>query len=433
MKKGIASMRNTLALATLIAVSMTVSGSCQLTIAQCRDKARQHYPLIGQSNVLGQLEHYTISNANRAYLPQVTLSGRASYQSDVTEISLPIPGVKGFTGSKDQYQAVAEVSQTIWDGGATRSQKKIARASSAVEQQRLEVDLYALNERVNQVFFGILLLAEQLNQNQTLQDELQTNNARVSAYIKNGVANQADLDAVKVEQLNAQQRRIELAATQRAYLAMLSALIGESVSESSQLTRPEVQTPADADRTIKRPELQFFDAQISLYDSRRSALLASNLPRIGAFFQGAYGRPGLNMLNNDFSPYWIGGVRASWSLGNLYTQKANVTKLRLNMKSAELQRETFLLNTTLKVTQQDIDIDKYRELIESDDDIIVLRTSIKKSAEAKVENGTMSVSDLLREINAENLAMQTRSLHQIQLLVSQYALVNTTNNQRTGL
>jgi outer membrane protein TolC len=407
----------------LMLAGLAPSAFCQISIESCQQKAKDNYPLVKQRELFVQLEDYTVANARKGYLPQVALSARATYQSDVTEL----PAAPNGALSKDQYQAIAEVNKTIFDGGVIKSQIKIARASSEIEKQKLKVDLYALNDRVNQLFFGILLLTEQLNQNETLQKELETNYTRIAAYIQNGVANQSDLNAVRVEQLNAQQKQIEMKATQKSYREMLSVMIGEPIAEDRPLIKPPIQVLKSSGLQNNRPELQLFDAQSDYFSSQTSIIASSNKPKLSLFFQGCYGRPGLNMLKNDFTPYYIGGLRLSWNFGGLYTQRDDIHKIKLNMESVGLQKETFLFNTNLKVIQQKIDIEKFNEIIKGDDEIIVLRSSIKKSAEAKVENGTITVSDLIREINAENLAIQAKSLHEIQLLLSLYALKNTTN------
>ncbi|MBN1980848.1 MAG: TolC family protein [Chitinivibrionales bacterium] len=409
-----------------ILVALNSTGNCQLTIEACQEKSRSRYPLIRQHDILALLENYTIDNANKGYLPQFSLSAKTTYQSDVTKLPIKLPGVQSL--EKDQYQIAAEVSQILWDGGAIAAQKVISKATSDMEKQKLNVELFSLNDRVNQLFFGILLLAEQLIQNDILQKELQTNFTRVAAWMQNGIANQSDLNAIKVEQLNTLQRRTELLSTQRSYREMLSTLTGEPISESTELIKPDIQPPITDTLSINRPELALFQAQSALFSSQTRSLIAANYPKISLFVQGCFGRPGLNMLDNDFSFFYIAGLRFMWNFGSFYTYHNNLSKNDLSIRSIQLQKETFLFNTGLKVTQQCGEIDKYFDLIKNDDEIIALRSSIKKSAEAKVENGTISVTDLIREINAENLALQTKSLHNIQLLLAQYTLKNTINN-----
>ncbi len=202
-----------------------------------------------------------------------------------------------------------ELQQKIWDGGGIRMQKKQTIAEADVEKEKLNVDMYSLNSRVNDLYFGILLLDEQLRQNALLQDELGRNYRQITAYVENGIANQADLDAVKVEQLNTQQKRVELASLRVAYLEMLSILIGEELSQETQLEKPVPQNDVSAVSDIRRPELSLFDAQGAGLQIQEKALNVRHLPQFGLYVQGAYGNPGLNMLKNEFSPYYIAGVR----------------------------------------------------------------------------------------------------------------------------
>lgn len=408
-----------------------------LTIETCQEKSRANYPLVNQYGLIDQTAQYTISNANKGYLPQVSLSARATYQSDVTEIPPSLgAAISKMTGkpfsfpslSKDQYQAVVEANQVIWDGGVISAQKQITHAGTEVEKKKLDVDLYALNERVNQLFFGILLLNEQLKQNNILQSELQTNYDRVKAYVQNGVANQTDLDALRVEQLNANQRETEIKCTRKSYWVVLSAFTGLKIDENTELSKPVIMLNVLNNAINHRPELGLFEAQNKLYESQKTLLNAGNLPKIGAFLQGGYGKPGLNMFTDTFSPFYMGGLRISWNFSGLYSQKNTISKLEINKKTVDIQKETFLFNTDLKTKQQNAEIEKLQASILTDEEIIRLRGNIKKSATVKVENGTLSVTDLIREINAENQAKQLKSLHEIQLITNIYQLKNNTNN-----
>ena len=414
----------------LALIAMPLSGAFgQLTIDRCQEKAKQNYPQIRQFALIGKTAEYNLANAGKAYLPQVTLSAKATYQSDAINIDIPMNGqTMSIHQGKDQYQAVLEVNQTVWDGGVTATQKNILKAGAEVERQKLEVDLYTIKDRVNQMYFGLLLIQEQLQQNATLQSELQTNFDKVKAYIQNGVANQADLDAVKLEQLNNSQRRTELLAAQKSYRQMLSAMTGENIEETTSLEKPAITDTDDAGITIKRPELKLFESQLSLLDNQSQMVQTGTMPKIGLFLQGGVGRPGLNMLSSDFSPFYIGGIRLSWNISGFYTQKNNLSSLNISRDMVSSQKETFLFNNKLKIDQQNNETDKIRELIKSDDEIIRLHTSIKNASAAKVENGVQTMTDLLREINAESLARQQKTLHEIQLMMNVYNLKYSTNN-----
>lgn len=421
-------MKKYILIGLLVFASQLSLNSQSLTVETCQEKARANYPLVKQYGLIEQTANYNISNANKGYLPQLTLSAKGTYQSQVTKLPITIQGVTIPELSKDQYQAVLEASQLIWDGGVISAQKKITNANTEVEKQKLEVDLFALNERVNQLFFGILLINEQIIQTEILENELFTNYNRVDAYKQNGVANQSDLDAIKVEQINVIQRKSELKSAQKSYFIMLSALTGLAIDEKIELVKPELNLSILKETDNKRPELGLFEAQNKLLESQKLLLNAGNLPKIGAFIQGGYGKPGLNMLTNQFSEFYIGGVRLSWNISGFYSQKNNINKIETSKKSVDIQKETFLFNSDLKTKQQQTEIEKLQSTLSNDDEIIRLRENIKKSATAKVENGTLTVSDLIREINAENQARQLKSLHEIQLIMSVYQLKNNINN-----
>jgi outer membrane protein TolC len=267
----------------------------------------------------------------------------------------------------------------------------------------------------------------QLKQNSILRDELQTNYDRFSALMQNGMANQSDLDAIRVEQLNVEQRRIGLADSERSYQAMLAAFIGEPISEEITLAKPDYANETIIDESINRPEIALFDAQIGLLEKQEDLLVTALFPRIGLFGQWSLGRPGVNPFEDKFSNWLVGGVRLNWGLSGVYSLRNNHNRIEKKAALARVQKETFLFTIEQQLTQQRSEIEKYRELIRSDDEIITLRGNVKRAAEARVENGTISVADLIKEINAENLAIQARSLHEIQLLMSINKLKNTTN------
>ena len=425
-------------LGVLFFLSFFVMGFSQtLTVEICHEKARANYPLVKQYGLIEQTAQYNISNANKGYLPQLTLSAKATYQSDVTQIPSSLGDVLSkLTGkpfsfpslAKDQYQAVLDASQLIWDGGVISSQNKITKAGTEVEKQKLEVDLYALNDRVNQLFFGILLLNEQGKQNDILKNDLETNYNRINAYKQNGVAYQTDLDAIKVEQLNADQRTSDLRNTRKTYCILLAALTGMDINEKTEFKKPDVDLSVLNDSTNDRPEISLFDAQNKLFENQKSLVLSANLPKIGAFVQGGYGQPGINMFTTGFSAFYIGGIRLSWNISSLYTQKDNINKLDISRKSVDIQKETFLFNNKLITKQQQNEIEKLQTTIANDDEIIRLRQNIKKATSVKLENGIASVNDLIRDLNAENQAKQLKSLHEMQLIMVVYQLKNNQNN-----
>ena len=430
-------MKKQILFSFLILLSQLNLNAQGITVETCQENAKANYPLVKQYGLIEQTAKFNISNADKGYLPQFSITAKATYQSDVTQIPASLGQILSSVSgknvsfpslSKDQYQAVLEATQLIWDGGIISAQNKITKAGFEVDKKKLEIDLFALNERINQLFFGVLLLNEQIRQNDILQNELEINMNRIEAYKLNGVANQADLDALKVEQLNANQCDTELKSSRKLYFIMLAAFTRLKINEKTELIKPALNLSILNDTTNHRPEIELYDAQNKMYESQKMLLNVGNLPKIGAFVQGGYGKPGLNMFSDGFTPFYMGGLRFSWNFSSLYTQKSNIKKLDISKKSIDIQKETFLFNSDLKTKQQKTEIEKLETTLSNDDEIIRLRENIKKSASAKVDNGTLTVTDLIREINAENQSRQLKSLHEIQLIMNVYQLKNNINN-----
>lgn len=404
----------------------------QLSIEACYEKARANYPLIKQYGLIEKTKEYNLSNAAKGYLPQVTFSAQATYQSDVTEIPINLDAI-GLTGveipsvSQDQYKMELALSQTLWDGGAIRSERKTLRTQAEVDQRDMDVSMYAINERVNQLYFGVLLAEAQLEQNKVLQAELRRSCEQVSSYIKNGIAQQSDLDAIRVDLLKAKQTEAQFEHTKRAYREMLSRLIGEEIGEETRLVKPEAVRPLTKENN--RPELGLYQAQIQNLEAQDSRITAGMMPKLGLFVTGGYGKPGLDMFEDNFKAYYLAGVRLSWNLGSLYTVKDDRRKIQTSIRAIETQRETFLFNTSLDVAQRDASIDKYVAQLSYDDEIIALRGSVKRASEAKMANGTLSGTDLTRDIHAEQSAIQDKILHEIELLMAIYNLRYAINNE----
>lgn len=398
---------------------LTYGVRAQVTLEQCYEAARANYPLIAQRGLIEQSRDYSLKNASTAYYPQLGLSARATWQSAVTTVPLPTATPM----PRDQFQIVASLNQNIWDGGATHANKRGIAAAAEVENKRLEVEIYALTERVENLYFGILMLDEQLRTNSLLVDELNRNLVKVESYLASGVANSADVDAVRVEILNNRQNRAAIEASRAAYSQMLSAMVGFEVDSVVKPDEPIVEEGQNL-----RPELSLFDAQVESAEAQRLALRSNLAPKLGLFVQGAYGNPGLDMLKPGATLYAIGGANLTWNFSALYTNRRDVAKANVLKKSADVQRNTFLYNTSLQTTQIGGELRRLDMQMVDDDQIIVLRGRIKRSAEAKVEGGTMTVTDMLREVTAENAAIQSRALHQLERLMYLFSMKTKLNN-----
>ena len=418
---------------TLFAVVCAAASSGQ-SLEECRRLAQEHYPEIRQYDLIAQTEQYNLSNAARAWIPQVTLSGQATYQSatptypEAFNTILQANGIEMAGISRDQYKIAVDVSQHIWDGGKSKADKAIAEAEAEEQRSRVDVSLYELQSRVDNLYFGILLLDERKAQTEALIEVLASNLARLQTYYKNGVAMQADVDAVEAELLTAQQTLGQVESSRASYRRMLEIFIGQPLAAEN-LERPAMQQLQS--RTPARPELALFEAQESKFIAQRKAINASLMPRFSAFAQGYYGYPGLDMFKSMVSsaliPNAIVGVRMSWNIGAFYTKKNNLEKLNIAEKQIAVQRDVFLFNIQMQTTQDDGEIARLRQAIADDSRIVELRRRVRLAAESQLENGVIDATDLLRKITDETAATLARSTHEIELLQATYRLKTTLN------
>ncbi|HTS46181.1 MAG TPA: TolC family protein [Puia sp.] len=396
-----------------------------ITLEQCYQLARKNYPLINQKDLIRKTRDYSVENASKGYLPQWNSGGQITYQSEVTGIPFKIPGFEIPTLSKTQYKVYGEIDQTIYDGGEIHLQKQTDNVNASIQDQNIEVQLYTLKDRINQVYFGILLFIEQIKQNELQQSDLEQVVKATQAAVDNGSGYRSNLDEAKVELLKSQQNNINLRATKAGYLTVLGLFINQKLDDSTRFEWP-VETVINP--AINRPELRVYDYQKMLYDVQQKQLSAELRPKFAAFIQGGYSLPGLNFLKTTPEFYYIGGIKMDWPLGSLYTLKNNKRILDIYRKTQDIEKETFLFNTNQSLEQQNSDIIKYQQLIKKDNDIIVLRTSIKNAGISQAQNGVITVHDFLTYVNDENSAIQDRLLHQVQLLLAEYSYKTTSGN-----
>lgn len=396
-----------------------------ITLEQCYQWSRENYPLIKKQELIKKAEQYTTENALKGWLPQVNITAQATYQNDVTQFPLKLPNMNVEPLSKDQYKVFADVSQTIYDGGNIKNQKKLALAQSEIQNQQLAVDLDKLKERINQLYFGILQTDKQLSQLQLTKSDINEGIKKADAQLKNGVIFRSNLDVLKAELVKIEQKEIELQAIKQNFVQMLSYFIKKNIDENTQLETPE---KILLTKNNNRSELKLFDAQKQLLETQRKIINTKNTPKLGAFFQGGYGKPGFNMLKNEFDIFYIGGIRLNIPISGFYTQKNDLALLENQSQEIEIQRENFLFNQNFIEIQQRNDLEKIQNLIDKDNELIQLRKNIKTASLAQLENGVINTNDYLREVTAEEQAILTKITHEIQYLLTQYNLKANLNN-----
>ena len=402
------------------------------TLEECQRAAEQNYPLIRQYGLIEKTTSLNVANIQKGWLPQVTASAQATLQTDVTAFPDKLQTVFQQTGitmdglKKDQYRVGIDVLQTVYDAGNIKSQKEIARRQGELQSRQNEVTMYNVRRRVNEMYFSLLLVDEQIRLNADLQTVLEGNEKKLAAMLKGGTASESDWQNVKAERLNVVQKMTGLKSQRTALVRMLSTFCAMEVNR---LVKPEI--PENTGSTVNlRPELKTIDAQLRLADAKEKALDATLMPRLGVFAQGYYGYPGYNMFEDmtgrKLSWNGIIGARLTWNIGALYSRKNDKAKLQAERETAEANRERFLLDNKMEQIQQNENISRYRQLMIDDEEIISLRSSIRKAAESKLAHGIIDVNDLVREINSENKARVEQCIHEIEMLKEIYNLKITT-------
>lgn len=402
------------------------------TLEECQLAAEKNYPMIKQYDLISQTTQLTVRNIQKGWLPQIAIAAQATYQSDVTswpesmKATFQQLGINMKGLSKDQYKVGIDLQQTIYDGGTISSLRSIARQEEKVQKAQVETNLYQVRKRVNEMYFSLLLLNEQINLNDDVKALLLSSEKKLASMLKGGTIATSDFENIRAERLSVEQQNESLKSQRQMLQHLLSTFCGIKVSN--------VQKPAPFETTIssnKRPEMLLFDNQLQLSSIKEKALNTQIRPKLGIFAQGFYGYPGFNMFEDMMNRKWslngIAGIKLSWNIGALYSLKNDKAKLRLQREMTENAREIFLFNNQLEEIQQNENIKRYHTMKQADDEIIMLRTNIRKAAESKLSHGIIDINNLLREINNENAAKIQQTIHDIEMLKEMYNLKYTNN------
>ena len=423
-------MRTKFIVAILLILASTTTAQ---TLEECQKAAEKNYPLIKQYGLIAQTTELTVSNIQKEWLPKIAVSAQATYQSNVVawperiqsiyqQMGLAMKGLK-----KDQYKMAIDLQQTLYDGGTIASKQAIARQEAKVQEAENQTKLYQVHHRVNEMYFALLLLNEQIKLNNNVKSLLLASENKLAAMVKSGTAATSDLDNVKAERLIAEQQYTSLKAEQQMLQHILTTFCGIKVEN---VQKP---TPVSTDTlTNNRPELQLFNSKLKLSEAQEKALNTRLHPTLALFAQGYYGYPGMNMFNDMIEHKWrlngIVGVKLSWNVGALYTRKNDKARLRLQRELIENERKVFLFNNSMEQIRQNSNINRFKTMMQTDKEIIALRTNVRKAAESKLLHGIIDVNSLLREINNENAAKVQWAIHEIDMLKEMYNL-KYTNNQ----
>lgn len=404
---------------------LSLNAQESVTLKETQQLAKEHYPLIKRNGLIEKTQTYTLENIAKGWLPQINVVGQATYQNEVTQLPFTLPNSSVEPLSKDQYKVYADIQQTVYDGGLISNQKKLAKIQSETEIQKNEVELDQLEERINQIYFGILQSQEQMQQTEITKNDLENGLKKANAQLQFGTILRSQVDVLKAQLIGLQQRQIEVQSLRKNLIETLSLFTKKDFNKNTIFEKPEkLLLTSENNRT----ELKLFSLQQQFLETQKSLVQSKNLPKLGAFFQGGYGKPGFNMLRNEFDVFYISGLRLQIPISGYYTKKNDLVLLNTQQQDLEIQKENFLFNQNFSTIRNNEELDKLQKLIQKDEELIALRQSIKNASLAQLENGVINTSDYLREVNAEEQARIQKTTHEIQFLLTQYNQKAQLNN-----
>lgn len=390
-----------------------------LSLETAISRAETAYPALKQKGLIRQAEQLSQENLNRQLLPQLSLSAQATLQSDVTQLMIPNAPFRVEPLSKDQYRAVADLSQIVYDGGQISAQRNLSTARSVIEAERTEVERHLLRERIQQLYFGALNTMSQSILIGIAESDIEAGIRRTEAQLAGGTAYRSALALLKAEWLRLGQKRMELQASERGFREALGVLTNAPLNDSIKLVIPEL--PSNEEKT-ERPEIALFKAQQTAAQAEKKLIDAKTAPRASVFMQGGYGRPGLNMLQNEFAWFGIGGIRLNWQLQSLYTAKRERAQADIKSASVKFQEESFQQANLAQIRQLQAELDNLKLMLQTDDEIIKLRQTVKEAALAQLEAGVITAADYLREVHAEESARQEHQSRRLRMAQLQYRI-----------
>ena len=388
-----------------------------LTLDECLTAAMKNHPLSAQNEIYAQSSELQQKNIENGKLPQLNMNGQATYQNDVVGLPFKIPGIDMPVVPKAQYKVSLDANQLIYGGGLIGAQETIEDFSRQINQLNNTAELYKMRERINQLYFSILLSDLNSGVIENTVSDLNTRLLKVKASIKEGVMLPSAAEVLRAEILKAGQRLLEVVTQKQALVKTMAVLTGISISEDATFVEPGINVDLTV-YTNLRPEFGVFGLMQQKLEATKKLSVAKDLPRLYGFGTAGYGNPGYNFFKEGSAFFATVGAKVTWNFWNWHQTSREMQILDLNSNMIENQKNAYDMANKAQVQQYLADVVKAEELIKSDEEIINLRKSITLSAASQLENGTLTATEFVTEQLAEEQALLTRNLHKMQLLQS---------------
>jgi len=390
----------------------------ELSLDSCQSWARKNHPLLRQARIIDQISELRQQNIQAMNLPQFDLTARTSWQSDVTKLALKIPGFAGPEPlSKDQYKAYVDIRQKLFDGGVEKKREELEESDRLVSKQQNETELYKIKESVNALYFNTLIIQENLRiidlKKLTLDERIKI----VGSAVNNGVTLPNELDQLRAEKLLTEQMETELKSTRRTTLSLLEIVTGTSIPNQTIFAKP-ILLNADANNELARPEIILFTLQKSKLDKSEEVLKNSRKPFVFAFGQAGYGRPGLNMLDNNFADWYMIGAGLSWNIWDWHKSSRERSTLKLQKDLIDTNLDNFSRSLKMSLNQEENNSQKLINLINTDEQLVTIKDQISKRSSVALENGAITSADYIRDLNAALQARVNLETRRVQLIQS---------------
>ncbi|MDE6808742.1 MAG: TolC family protein [Muribaculaceae bacterium] len=408
--------------------------SSELTIEECVSKAESNYPLIKKYDLVAITRDIELSDINKSWLPRLGVYGQITAQNIVPSFPTALSSVLEQMGQdmsglgKVQYKAGIDVNQVVWDGGSARARRNVTTTRESVRKAAVDVELYTVRQRVENLYFAILLTDRQIERSTVTYNLLLDNLSKLRSMFQNGVAMQSDVDMVEAQTLEVKQSITSARSALSSYRKALELFIGETLDDVKFVCPPESQP---IDTSSNRPELSMFQRRIEADNASLKLTDTSVMPKVGFFAQAYYGYPGFNyfksMINRQWSFNIMAGLKVSWNIDAFYTKKNLRRRTETDIADIAVERDLFMFNTNIQAQSTMKNIDGLWEIIKDDNTILELRSKVRQAAESQLRNGIIDTTALLSKISDENVASLNASFHYIQLIQEIYNLKYTLN------
>lgn len=397
-------------------ISALTQAQESLTLFDCQRMARENAPRLGDLEVIQRMGETKMDQAGSSWYPSLDLNGKISYQSDVVTVALTDPTipVEFPQVPHDQYGLNLDITQNLYDGGISRTKKSYEEAQMAASIQEVEVDLHGLKGRVNQYYFAVLILQENLRNLQVHMENLQARKETVQTAVEHGILLETELHILEVERLKVEKSIIELESRRKAHLSALKVICGDEFNVQAILEIPQFENVGELN--LARPEYRLFELKQASMEAGKELMGKKRMPVLYAFGQTGYGKPGYNMLNEEWDHYYMLGAGLRWKIWDWNATSREKQVIGYQQQMLESQRASFDKEIEALLVQEEARIEQYRLTLEMDQQVLELQQKISEQAAVQLDNGTMTATDYVTELNKESLARISLATHRVMLM-----------------